>query len=354
MSQEVSTTTFSYEVVASETASKLKMLANEIQFIDRMACFEIGGRLKVARDELKSHGSVGSGFKEWVSSETNYSRQAAYDLIHIHENLTGLFVHSGVQMNNNDSHLSSFNYASLRLMASPSYPEEGREKLLEESRAGQVITAQKVKDVRQELEQARKEADEARKAQAEAAAQAEELRAQQIDAANRLERAKEAYREQREELERMKAKPPITIEVEKEVVPRQYVDLDQALQSRRNLMEDAESAMKSAKSEEQRAKQDLERIRFDISAAKHDREKEQSERTHMQGQQVALTSLRTSIAGFLKNNADNFMVLDGSYMQAADQDYLLRVESHLREMADKLAEVRDVSANYAEYEVVNG
>jgi hypothetical protein len=235
-------------------------------------------------------------------------------------------------------------------MASPSYPEEARGQLIEAAKAGEKISEKAAKEAKEavlraqkEAEQARAETEQAKKAKAEADAKIAEATA-------RLERAREEY-------VKLKNRPPERVEIEKIVEkapPGPYADWDQAWNAIRLREQDAEKAERKAKAEKEAAERDISRLKTELIKERHEAEKERSERSALEAQQIVLTSLRTSIAGFLRNNADNFMQLNPEYMQASDHEYLIRVEEHLREMADKIAEARGVSSQYAEFEVVNG
>jgi len=341
---------FQYDLVDKPTASKLQMLANEISFIDRMACFEIGARLKAARDELKAQGKRDCGFKEWVESETNYSRRAAYELIQIHENLSAYFVRDRAQGLDG---LSSFNYATLRQMASPSYPEEARTRLIEAAKAGEKITEQVAKEAKaeilkmqQEAEQAKREAEEMKRIKSEQDRKIAELEAQRQEAANRLERAKEEYIKLRDKA------PEVQI-IEKEVVPKPYSSLEQALEGKRNLLEQAEASMRKAKAEEKRAKEEIEKLQVELIRERKVIEEARNERSAVENANLKLSFLTTSLIAFLRNSEEAFLAINGDYIQYADAQLLTQVEEKLREVADKIAKARGVSAEYAEFRVVN-
>jgi len=332
---------FDYGQLAAVDATEVRAASERIKIRMKRTAEDI---VAIGQDLIQTKQRLGHGqFGEWLKAEFDMGGSSAKRIMDVAERFGSEF-----------TNLANLNASILYQLAAPSTPEEVVDRTIEARNTGETVTNADVKRWKDEALQSKRDADEARKAQAEAASQAEDIRIQHQDAISRLDKAKEEYRSQRDEMERIRALPPVTVTVDREVVPKPYKDEEQAMQGLANRKEDIEAAMKRARAEEDRAQRNLENIRLGTADAIRASEKEKAERTHIQSHQVALTALRTSVAGFLKSNADNFMALDGNYMQAADQDYLLRVENHLREMADKLAAVRDVSANYAEYEVVNG
>lgn len=120
-----------------DSADRLQTIKRDIAIIDTLACVQIGQKLKEAQAELNMRGKSGSGFQEWVESETPYGKQAAYDMI----NIANRFGENDVRFVGHH-----FSQTVLARLAAPSTPEAVIEKAVAKSDSGEKVTVADVKD----------------------------------------------------------------------------------------------------------------------------------------------------------------------------------------------------------------
>lgn len=320
---------FNYGQLAPVEAAEVRAASERIKIRMKRTAEDI---VAIGQDLIATKQRLGHGqFGEWIKAEFDMGRQTATNLMNVAEKFGSEFPKIG-----------NLTPSILYQLAAPSTPDEVVNRTIEAKRAGENVTTADVKRWKEEAQRAQREAEQAKREKAEQARRMQELEQQQRDATTRLEKAREEY-------VKLKNRPPERVEIEKivEKVPEPYASLDQALQGRKNLLSDAERDL-------QKAQRELERIKTDIVAARHEKEREQNERSHQDDVKVKLASLKNGLVGLMKNYQEEFLVVGSDYLHHADAEMLRQVETHLRDLADKIAAVRGVSAEYAEFEVVNG
>jgi TolA-binding protein len=139
-------------------------------------------------------------------------------------------------------------------------------------------------------------------------------------------------------VDRILSKGPETINgrPNRDVIPAPYLSAEQYVQSRFNLIEDADEKIRQMKSEVERLTHSAQELRAKLPEAKRQHKEVMDNLTPVQNHRIGLSNIRKHTAGYLKKTADDFMVLQSSRLQSADADYLKRVSAKLREMADHL------------------
>jgi hypothetical protein len=139
-------TGFDYAALPVDSADRLQTIKRDIAIIDTLACVQIGQKLKEAQAELNMRGKTGSGFVEWVESETPYGKQAAYDMINIATRFSG---NEFQQIGNH------FSKTVLARLAAPSTHESVVDKAVAKAETGEKVTVADVKDWKADYESER-------------------------------------------------------------------------------------------------------------------------------------------------------------------------------------------------------
>lgn len=129
---------FDYAALPVDSADRLQTIKRDIAIIDTLACVQIGQKLKEAQAELNMRGKSGSGFQEWVESETPYALTAAYEMIRIATRFGG----------ENDMRISAhhFSFSVLARLSAPSTPESVIDKAVAKAESGEKVTVADVRD----------------------------------------------------------------------------------------------------------------------------------------------------------------------------------------------------------------
>ena len=146
-------TGFDYAALPVESVDRLKTVKRDIAIIDKLACVQIGQKLKEAQSELNMRGKKGAGFQEWVEAETPYALTAAYEMMRIADRF-------GENDMRNSAH--HFSYSVLARLSAPSTPESVVEKAIEKAESGAKVTVADVKDWKAELDAATQRCEEFR------------------------------------------------------------------------------------------------------------------------------------------------------------------------------------------------
>jgi hypothetical protein len=110
----------------AEHADTLEIIAKTIERFQGTAILKIAACLSEARDLFRYRRDEG-GFAGWVESRLTFSRQTAYNLIHVHEQFGGECV----------KRLDSFPTSVLYLLAAPSTPQAVRDEVISGAKAGE-------------------------------------------------------------------------------------------------------------------------------------------------------------------------------------------------------------------------
>src|SRR4029077_17816456 len=124
----------------------LEAIARDIETLQRSALMQISKKLAEAREIFRYRRDDG-GFGGWVESRLNYSRQTAYNLLHLLER----FGEESVQL------FDTLAPTVLYALAAPSTPQEVRRQVIEHVESGEKVTVKQVKqqiaDAKQPTEQ---------------------------------------------------------------------------------------------------------------------------------------------------------------------------------------------------------
>ena len=115
---------------------RLELIATEIEKLQTTALLHIAERLNEARDIFRYRRDEG-GFAGWVESRLRWSRQTAYNLLHVHEQFAGQCV----------KNLDSFPASVLYLVAAPTTPKSAREEVLKRAEAGEPLSITETKQI---------------------------------------------------------------------------------------------------------------------------------------------------------------------------------------------------------------
>ena len=319
---------FNYGQLAPVEAAEVRAASERIKIRMKRTAEDI---VAIGQDLIATKERLGHGrFGEWIAAEFDMSDMTAKRLMQVADR----FGKSNI--------LFDFKPSILYSLAAPSTPDEVVGKVIEAKQAGESVTTADVKKWKEEAQIARAEAEQERLARIQQ--QEAEEKAQQT-----LARAREEYSKLQREIAELKNKPPQVIEreVEKEVIPSPYVSLEQALECKRNLIEEAEARLNKANAE-------FERVKVDSVAARQEAERIKNERTVAERQRVILSSLKHNLLAFIKNNEENFHELDTDYIQAHDMKTLERISESLHRMTELVDGAIGGTNDYAEFRVVNG
>jgi hypothetical protein len=104
---------------------RLEAIAEYIESLTAEATLQIGAQLAKARDIFRYRRDEG-GFAGWVETRLRYSRQTAYNLLHVHERFGGQEV---------SKRLDTLARSVLFLVSSPSCPPEARDQIIKQAKA---------------------------------------------------------------------------------------------------------------------------------------------------------------------------------------------------------------------------
>ena len=121
--------------VLVEHDARLEALAKEIEELQTTAISRIAERLVEAREIFRYRRDEG-GFGGWVETRLHYTRQTAYNLLHVYECFSGA---DSVKI------FDTFRASILYLLAAPSTPEEARAEIIERAQAGESVSVAEVK-----------------------------------------------------------------------------------------------------------------------------------------------------------------------------------------------------------------
>jgi hypothetical protein len=114
---------------------KLEGIAKDIERLQGTAILKIAERHAEARELFRYRRDEG-GFAGWVETRLRFSRQTAYNLLHVHERFGDV---------ESVKYLDTFPASILYLLAAPSTPEPVREEIIERAKTGEKITHAVVK-----------------------------------------------------------------------------------------------------------------------------------------------------------------------------------------------------------------
>jgi hypothetical protein len=123
--------------VSAERAARLEVLATEIEELQGTAILRVAERLAEAREIFRYCRDEG-GFGGWVETRLHYTRQTAYNLLHVYERFSG---GESVKI------FDTFRASILYLLASPSTPESARDAVLDLAARGEKPTHAQVTQV---------------------------------------------------------------------------------------------------------------------------------------------------------------------------------------------------------------
>lgn len=115
---------------------RLELIATEIEKLQTTALLHVAERLNEARDIFRYRRDEG-GFAGWVESRLRWSRQTAYNLLHVHEQFAGQCV----------KNLDSFPASVLYLVAAPTTPKAAREEVFKRAEAGEPLSITEAKQI---------------------------------------------------------------------------------------------------------------------------------------------------------------------------------------------------------------
>jgi hypothetical protein len=110
--------------------ARLEAIAKEIESIQQTAITQIAKLVAEARDLYRYHRNEG-GFAGWAEKRLGYTRQTAYNLIHVHERFGG---------ENLSNRLDTFHASVLYLLAAPSTPESARKEVMRRAATGEQVS----------------------------------------------------------------------------------------------------------------------------------------------------------------------------------------------------------------------
>jgi hypothetical protein len=116
---------------------RLEAIAEYIESLTAEATLQIGAQLAKARDIFRYRRDEG-GFAGWVETRLRYSRQTAYNLLHVHERFGGQEV---------SKRLDTLARSVLFLVSSPSCPPEARDQIIKQAKAGEAVSVAETKDI---------------------------------------------------------------------------------------------------------------------------------------------------------------------------------------------------------------
>jgi Protein of unknown function (DUF3102) len=118
------------------SADRLEAIAKEIETLQANTILHVAQRLAEARDIFKYRRDEG-GFGGWVECRLRYSRDRAYNLLHVHERFGG----QSVEL------FDAFAPTVLYLLAKPSTPESARGEVLDRAAAGKSVSVAEAREV---------------------------------------------------------------------------------------------------------------------------------------------------------------------------------------------------------------
>jgi len=118
------------------TDDRLEAIAKDIESLTETATLQVGAKLAEARGIFRYRRDEG-GFAGWVKTRLGYSRQTAYNFVHVHERFGGQ-VSKG---------LDTLSRSILYLLAAPSTPEAAREEVTELAGKGENLSTAEVNDI---------------------------------------------------------------------------------------------------------------------------------------------------------------------------------------------------------------
>ena len=121
----------------SDTSNdRLEAIAKEIETLRATALMRIAGRLAEAQGIFRYRRDEG-GFGGWVERRLHFSRDKAYDLLHVHEQFGG----QSVEL------FDTLAPTVLYELAKPSTPESAREEALKRAEAGEQLSVAEAKSI---------------------------------------------------------------------------------------------------------------------------------------------------------------------------------------------------------------
>jgi hypothetical protein len=121
---------------AEYAGDRLEAIAKDIESLQATAILHVAERLAEAREIFRYRRDEG-GFAGWVESRLRFSRQTAYNLLHVHERFGGQSV----------KYLDTFPASILYLLAAPSTPEATRTEIVKRVEVGEAISHAEVKNI---------------------------------------------------------------------------------------------------------------------------------------------------------------------------------------------------------------